>query len=189
MTNRSSALPFTLACLLLAGALTAAEPVRPNIIWIVSEDNAPYHGCYGEPLARTPVLDALAKRGVRYTNVRSAAPICAPSRSSIITAHFATALGTQNRRSRWDIPEGVQYFPELLREAGWYCTNNAKTDYHVGNDRITQAWDESGKQAHGRKCPAGKPFFSVLNTELTHESWLHKRLPLITDPAKVRIPA
>lgn len=190
MSKRSSALTAAaFACLLLIRSLAAAEPVRPNVLWIVSEDNAPYLGCYGEPLARTPVLDALAKRGVRYTNARSAAPVCAPSRCSIITARFATTLGTQNMRSRWDIPDGVRYFPELLREAGWYCTNNAKTDYNIGNDRITLAWDESGKQAHWRKRPAGKPFFSVFNIELTHESSLHKRLPLITDPATVRIPA
>lgn len=189
MTKRPTALSAIVICLVLAGTLAAADPVRPNILWIVSEDNAPYLGCYGEPLARTPVLDALAKRGVRYTNARSAAPVCAPSRCSLITARFATALGTQNMRSRWDVPEGVRYFPEFLREAGWYCTNNAKTDYNVGNDRIAQAWDESGKQAHWRKRPAGKPFFSVFNIELTHESSLHKRLPLLTDPAKVRIPA
>ena len=76
----------------LAAALHAAE--RPNVVWIVSEDNSPKLGCYGEPLARTPVLDGMAKQGVRYTNARSAAPVCAPSRCSIITARFATALGT-----------------------------------------------------------------------------------------------
>jgi len=172
---------------LLVSALAAVD--RPNVVWIVSEDNSPYLGCYGEPLARTPVLDALAKQGVRYTNARSAAPVCAPSRSSIITARFATSLGTQNMRSRWPIPDSVRYFPEYLREAGYYCTNNAKTDYNIGNDRIKPAWDESGKNAHWKNRPEGKPFFAVFNTELTHESTLHKREPLITDPAAVRVPA
>lgn len=176
-------------CWLSAPSAVAGEAQRPNIVWIVSEDNSPWLGCYGEPLARTPVLDALARQGVRYTNARAAAPVCAPSRCSIITARFAAALGTQNMRSRWPIPEGVRYFPEHLREAGWYCTNNAKTDYNVGNDRIAQAWDESGKQAHWRRRPAGKPFFAVFNIELTHESSLHKRQPLTTDPAAVRVPA
>jgi len=176
-----------LILLVLMMALAAAE--RPNVLWIVSEDNAPYLGCYGEPLARTPVLDGLAKQGVRYTNARSAAPVCAPSRSSIITGRYASALGTQNMRSRWDVPADIRYLPESLREAGWYCTNNAKTDYNIGNDRIKQAWDECSKEAHWRKRPVGKPFFCVFNIELTHESWLHKRLPLTTDPAKVRVPA
>lgn len=168
-------------------ALTAAE--RPNVVWIVSEDNSPKLGCYGEPLARTPVLDALAKQGVRYTNARSAAPVCAPSRCSIITARFASSLGTQHMRSRWPLPDSVRYFPEHLRDAGYYCTNNQKTDYNVGNDRIAQAWDESSKTAHWKNRPEGKPFFAVFNTELTHESSLHKRFPLITDPAAVRVPA
>jgi arylsulfatase A-like enzyme len=171
----------------VVAGLAAAD--RPNVIWIVSEDNSPKLGCYGEPLSRTPVLDGLAKRGVRYTNARSAAPVCAPSRCSIITARFATALGTQNMRSRWPIPEDIRFFPEYLREAGYYCTNNAKTDYNIGNDRIKQAWDESSKTAHWKNRPAGKPFFAVFNTELTHESCLHKREQLTTDPATVRVPA
>lgn len=178
---------IVLVLAVLVAGLTAAE--RPNVVWIVSEDNSPKLGCYGEPLARTPVLDGLAKQGVRYTNARSAAPVCAPSRCSIITARFATALGTQNMRSRWPIPEDIRYFPEYLREAGYYCTNNAKTDYNVGNDRIKQAWDESSKTAHWKNRPAGKPFFAVFNTELTHESSLHKRDQLTTDPATVRVPA
>jgi N-sulfoglucosamine sulfohydrolase len=173
--------------LLWAIALGAAD--QPNIVWIVSEDNSPYLGCYGDPLAKTPVLDQLAKTGVRYTQARSAAPVCAPSRCSIITGRFASALGTQNMRSRWDVPGDIRYLPELLRAAGWYCTNNAKTDYNIGNDRITQAWDESSKKAHWRNRPAGKPFFAVFNTELTHESCLHKRAPLTTDPQSVRVPA
>jgi arylsulfatase A-like enzyme len=178
------------ALLLVLSVIASAIAVdRPNVVWIVSEDNGCYLGCYGEPLARTPVLDGLAKQGVRYTNARSAAPVCAPSRSSIITGRSATTLGTQHMRSRWPIPGSVRYFPELLREAGWYCSNNSKTDYNVGNDRIAQAWDECGRQAHWRKRPAGKPFFAVINTELTHESSLHKRLPLTTDPASVRVPS
>jgi N-sulfoglucosamine sulfohydrolase len=177
--------PFLL--FLVVMTLTAAD--RPNVVWIVSEDNSPKFGCYGEPLARTPVLDGLAKQGVRYTNARSAAPVCAPSRCSIITARFATALGTQNMRSRWPIPDGVRYLPEFLRAAGYYCTNNQKTDYNISNDRIKEAWDESSKKAHWQNRPAGKPFYAVFNIELTHESSLHKREKLITDPAAVRVPA
>ncbi len=162
---------------------------RPNILWIVSEDNSPLLGCYGETLARTPALDRLAAQGVRYTQARAAAPVCAPSRSSIITGRYASALGTQNMRSRWDLPADVRYWPELLRAAGWYCTNNAKTDYNVGNDRISQAWDACGKEAHWRQRPTGQPFFAVFNCDLTHESSLHRRAVLKTAPASVRVPA
>lgn len=176
-------------CVLIFLVVSVLAADRPNVVWLVSEDNSRYLGCYGEPLARTPVIDGLAKQGVRYTNARSAAPVCAPSRCSIITARFASALGTQGMRSRWPIPAGIRYFPEHLREAGYYCTNNAKTDYNIGNDRIKDAWDESSKTAHWKNRPAGKPFFAVFNTELTHESSLHKRQPLTTDPAMVRVPA
>lgn len=181
-------MPLRLFLLALVIGITVSAD-RPNVVWIVSEDNGRYLGCYGEPLVRTPVLDGLAKQGVCYTNARSAAPVCAPSRCSIITARFATAIGTQNMRSRWPVNDVVRYFPEWLRADGYYCTNNAKTDYNVGNDRITEAWDDSSKNAHWKNRPTGKPFFAVFNTELTHESSLHKREKLITDPALVRVPA
>jgi N-sulfoglucosamine sulfohydrolase len=187
MPLRSTFLVLMLMLGIAACALTGAE--RPNVVWIVSEDNSPYLGCYGDPLARTPVLDALAKQGVRYTQARSPAPVCAPCRSSIITGRYACAMGTQNMRSRWDVPADVRFLPELLRDAGWYCTNNAKTDYNIGNDRIKETWDECSKSAHWKNRPAGKPFFAVFNTEISHESCLHKRSPLITDPARVRVPA
>jgi arylsulfatase A-like enzyme len=45
-----------------------AQTARPNILWIVSEDNNPYLGCYGDALARTPTIDRLAKDGVHYRN-------------------------------------------------------------------------------------------------------------------------
>jgi hypothetical protein len=63
--------------LLLSCVLSAVE--RPNILWLVSEDNSPYLSCYGDPIARTPNLDGLAKQGVRYIQARAAAPVCAPS--------------------------------------------------------------------------------------------------------------
>jgi len=70
-------------------AATAATPAtRPNILWITSEDNSPYLGCYGEPLAQTPHLDRLADEGARFLNAYSAAPYCSAARAGLMTGRY-----------------------------------------------------------------------------------------------------
>jgi arylsulfatase A-like enzyme len=177
-----------LPCLVLTAVPALAAPTeRPNILWLVSEDNNPWLGCYGEPLARTPVIDRLAARGVRYANAHSPAPVCAPTRSSIITGRWAPSVGTQHMRSLVPLPADLRYFPAYLRDAGYYSTNRAKTDYNAAI--LPDTWDENGNQAHWRKRTPGQPFFAVFNFGSTHESNLHERRPLRTDPARVRVPA
>jgi len=179
--------------LLLAACGTAPAADRPNILWLVSEDNTTLLGCNGDPLARTPVLDKLARDGVLFERC-FAQPVCAPSRFALITGTFAVASGpAHHMRAQGKIPPWLKGFPQLLRDAGYYTTNHAKTDY---NSPIPtgQAWNECGKQAHYRKRPDPRqPFFSVFNHEVSHESCLFpaRELPLSfppTDPAKVRIP-
>ncbi|QDU61428.1 Arylsulfatase [Planctomycetes bacterium Pan216] len=158
-----------LALLLASGG---AEDSRPNILWITAEDMSPNLGCYGDPDARTPHIDQLARQGVRYTHAYATNPVCSPARSCLITGMYATSLGTQRLRSRFPVPEAVRGFPALLREAGYYCTNNVKTDYNVANEAafIRDAWDESSAKAHWRSRPGGKPFFSVFNLMTSHQS-------------------
>lgn len=172
---------------LQAASSQATPPSRPNILWIVSEDNNPWLGCYGDELARTPTLDTLARRGVRYVNAHAASPVCAPSRSSMITGRYATALGTQHMRSIVTLPKGLRYFPAYLRDAGYFCTNRAKTDYNAAI--LPDTWDQNGPQAHWKNRAPGQPFFAVFNFASSHESNLHERRPLRTDPAKVHVPA
>jgi arylsulfatase A-like enzyme len=143
---------------------------QPNILWIVSEDNDPFLGCYGDRNAHTPNLDRLASQGVLYLNAFANAPVCAPSRSTLITGMYASTLGTQNMRSRYPIPREFSFYCQELRKAGYYCMNPGKTDYNIaGNDK--QPWDR-GKS--WRDAPAGKPWMLVLNSMTTHESCLHK---------------
>lgn len=84
-------------------------------------------------------------------------------------------------------PAHVKCFTEYLRAAGYYCTNNKKTDYQF-LPPVT-AWDECHERAHWRNRPEGVPFFSVFNFEGAHESgmWPDGR-PLETDPAAVDVP-
>lgn len=178
----------------LAATVSAFAADRPNILWVVSEDNDTFLGCYGDPLAHTPTLDKLAKEGVLYERCYGW-PVCAPSRFTLITGMYPTTCGpAMHMRAQGKIPTWLRGFPAYLREAGYFTTNNAKTDYNSPID-IKDAWNQSGKIGHWRNRPDPKqPFFAVFNHEVTHESCLfpEKELPLdfpATDPAKVRIPA
>jgi N-sulfoglucosamine sulfohydrolase len=145
---------------------------RPNILWITSEDNSPYLGCYGDTQARTPHLDQLAAQGVRYRNAFSSAPVCSAARSTLISGLHASSAGLHNHRSSVAIPAGFQLYPDLLRKAGYFCTNNSKTDYNIsvqGKRGTTACWDQSSGKAHYKNRSAGQPFFAVFNLGISHE--------------------
>jgi len=165
------------------------ELVKPNILWIVSEDNGPFLGAYGDEYATTPVLDSLASKSILYENAFANAPVCAPARSTIITGMYANSMGTQHMRSNYKSPQGVEFFPEYLREAGYYCTNNSKEDYNTVNQE--EAWNESSNKATYRNRQPGQPFFHVQNFTVSHESSLHDSIPmdqLMHDPEEAPIP-
>jgi arylsulfatase A-like enzyme len=164
-------IPLTLAAiLLLSHAARAAE--RPNILWITCEDISPYLGCYGCPEAKTPNLDRLAAGGIRYTRAYANAPVCAVARSAILTGMHSSTLGTHQMRSYVRLPETIPAYPKLLRQAGYYCTNNSKKDYNSNFGRDKTLWDESSSKAHWKKRPDGQPFFAIFNITNTHESQL-----------------
>jgi uncharacterized sulfatase len=154
--------------LVAGGNVAGADAPRPNILWISCEDISPNLGCYGDHYACTPHLDRLASQGVRYTNIYGITGVCAPNRSCLITGMYPCSLGSQDMRCVIKLPETVKCFPEYLRAAGYYCTNNAKTDYNFPVPKT--AWDECSRKGHWRNRPAGKPFFSVFNLEVSHES-------------------
>jgi len=147
----------------------AAAEQRPNILWITSEDNGCFLGCYGDAGANTPNLDSLAARGVRYTNCYANAPVCAVARSGWITGVPAVSLGTHHMRSNYRVPESIVPYPTLLREAGYYCTNHTKTDYNTRSFG-KEIWDDGSQKAHFKNAPADKPFFAVVNFTTSHES-------------------
>ena len=177
----------------------AAEPDRPNIVWISLEDITPMMGCYGDEYARTPVFDRLAADGIHYTKSHAIAPVCSTSRSSIITGMYPSTLGTHHHRSNVGQPPAfVKMLPNLMSEAGYYTSNNAKKDYNIGGDR----WHESSRTAHWRNRPnAEQPFFAVFNfgechssiTKIPEDVIVTQRLDRLKsadfhDPALVKIP-
>src|SRR5437879_4178512 len=165
----------------------AAESVRPNILWISSEDHGPHMGCYGDAFATTPNVDKLAARGMIYSHAWSCAPVCAPARTTIISGLYASSTGAEHMRSMVPFPAGKKMFPQFLRQAGYYCSNNAKEDYNL--DKPGRVWDDSSRKAHWRNRKPGQPFFAVFNSEKSHESKLRVRPhQQMHDPAKVRVP-
>ena len=185
---------------------TGAPAARPNILWITCEDMSAHLPSYGDRTVPTPNLDRLAREGVRYRRMFSTNGVCAPSRSAIITGMYPNGIGSnhmrtvQASRAGKDLinyetvpPADVKCFPEYLRAANYYCTNNTKTDYQFVSPFT--AWDENGNKAHWRNRPIGKPFFSVINLEVTHESQIWdgptgRRVdkPLRVNPATVKLP-
>jgi uncharacterized sulfatase len=166
----------------------AADQPRPNILWLTSEDHGPHMGCYGDRYATTPNVDRLAARGVTYTRCWSNAPVCAPARTTLISGLYPTSTGSEHMRSMVPYPAGKQMFPQLLRAAGYYCTNNAKEDYNL--EKPGQVWDVSGRGGHWKSRAAGQPFFAVFNSTKSHESQIRTRPHhRVHDPAAVRVPA
>lgn len=168
--------------------LNAADSRLPNILWIVAEDINPNLGCYGDPNAVTPNLDNFARGALRYTNCWSAAPVCAPARTTLITGVYPTSTGAEHMRSLVKMPAFMKMYPQFMREAGYYCTNCSKEDYNL--EKNGEVWDVSSKKGHWKNRPEGKPFMAVFNIELTHESKIRQRPHTLKhDPAKIRVPA
>jgi arylsulfatase A-like enzyme len=150
---------------------------RPNILWISTHDINPHLGAYaavypGAGWARTPNLDRLAAEGMRFDKAFAAAPICAPSRSAIMTGCYPIAIGTMHMRSKAVPPPEVRLFTEYLREAGYYTTNNWFTDFQVPTP--ASAFDDCSATAHWRNRPsADTPFFAAFHGLTTHESRIY----------------
>lgn len=186
----------------------------PNVLWVSFEDCLPHFGCYGDSVATTPNVDALASQGCIYPNAFSSAPICAPARAGVITGMYPPSIGAHHMRisqARPDIPirpkqydaptqHFVKCLGEYFRREGYYCSNNVKADYQFTPPFA--AWDDWSYGAHWRNRPdPDMPFFSVFNPEYTHESgmWEDMRsrpvmvepepaFEAITDPDAVEVP-
>ena len=154
---------------LSSAVLQAAEPARPNILWLIAEDMSPHFGCYGEKVIQTPNVDKLAARGVLFERAFATGPICSPSRSALITGMYQTSIGAQNHRSgvgaeKINLPPGVVLVPWLFQQAGYYTCNGGyypsllkgKTDYNFQFD--PGVYD--GADWTGRK--PGQPFFAQI---------------------------
>jgi len=157
----------------LLGRCAAAE--QPNVLFIVADDLRDTLGCYGNTAVKTPNLDRLAARGVRFDRAYVQYPVCNPSRSSFLSGLRPDQTGITDNGTilRDKLPEVVT-FPQLLKESGWQSVAFGKI-YHLGGGRnealrrkwmdLPKSWDSAqafeatatGKQAlAGRNLTEGK---------------------------------
>lgn len=172
MKHFSLFLACTAACGIYSLEVSAAnnkKKERPNILWVTFEDTSSYEfGCYGNKDVHTPNADSLAAQGIQFMNAWSVAPQSSPARSSLITGCYAPTYGMDVHPVSYDTPADI-FFPQRLREAGYYCTNNSKTHYNSTNNNKA-CWDECTKTASYNSPKRGKdqPFFAVFNTVTSH---------------------
>ena len=177
-----------------------AQQKKPNILWIVSEDNSPLLGAYGDTFATSPHIDQLAQQSLVYDNAFANTPVCAPTRFSILTGLHASVMGTGNMRSRNRVPAFVEPYTHYLQAAGYYVTNDSKTDYNYATVDTeagkaltysewqvldSRLWNEG---SYTDRAPE-QPFFHVYNIFESHESRLHSPIKNRQhDPTQVTLP-
>ncbi len=181
---------FVAAVVLAMAALAAhaSPPQRPNILILMAEDLSARVGAFGDAVAVTPNLDALAEVGIRYPNTFTAAGVCAPSRAAHITGMYPISIGAQHMRAS-SAPTGkykavpppeVKAYPELLRRAGYYTWTNNKLDYQFSGTMAHSGpftiWSEEGRGGHWRNREVGQPFYGLVNFGITHESGIFQPL-------------
>lgn len=173
--------------------LNAQAADRPNIVWVVSEDNsASWLKIYNEDGVKMPTIEKLAASGLVFNNAFSCGPVCSVARSTIISGCYGPRVGTQYHRRQQHalMPQGLKLFPYYLREAGYYTSNNSKEDYNFNPKEKQGVWDESSGKATYKKRKEGQPFFHVQNFGTTHESSLHfkdMKKDTSEDPATIKV--
>ncbi|MCR9202765.1 MAG: sulfatase-like hydrolase/transferase, partial [Planctomycetaceae bacterium] len=182
-----------MAAVCVLAAMTSAQSAdRPNVVWLVSEDNSIHFlSLFDEHGAETPRIAELAAHGLTFDNAFSNAPVCSVARTTLATGCYGPRIGTQFHRKSVAVPmpDGVKMFSEYLREAGYYTANNSKTDYNAIPGK--NVWDESSRKASWRKRKDGQPFFYMQSFGVSHESSLHfskqkmENEATKTDPATV----
>ncbi len=175
--------------------MSAASDSQPNVLLLIGEDTGLHLGCYGDPDARTPTLDTLARDGLLATHAFTHCPVCAPSRSGLVTGRYPYSYGTHHMRSL--LKEPPPMFTRALKDAGYHVSWPSKTDFNFDmrdrdiTDRID--WMQEG-------FPTQAPWFAYTNLFITHEScmWPDQK-PAIAgratlapherrDPATIRVP-
>jgi len=133
MSKRSFPAFITLT-LLFCMQVAQAQPQRPNVLLVLSDDHSAAHvGAYGNPDIKTPNLDKFAAQGMRFERAYVAAPQCVPSRAALMTGRSPVAL----QMTRFSAPLPIEHktWLELLRGAGWF-TGVAGRTYHLDGSAL-----------------------------------------------------
>jgi arylsulfatase A-like enzyme len=178
------------ALMISLGSLKAAEPPseRPNLVVFIADDIGwDDYGCYGNAAARTPNIDAIARKGRRYTQAFLTASSCSPSRSSIITGRYPHNLGPA-AELHLSVSPNIPWVSTVLRDRGYYTAligkNHMSVDFAAGKPPFPKRWDlvdqgrvpeNSGLESTWgdtlRNRPKDRPFFFWLAAADAHRGW------------------
>jgi arylsulfatase A-like enzyme len=128
----------------LALPAVAATGNRPNVLFLSVDDMNDWVGCLGGyPGVKTPHIDALAKRGVLFSNAHCASPLCNPSRTALFTGLRASTTGIYNNEQWWRpaLP-GVVTMPEYFKRSGYHVAGAGKIFHHNAGYNPPDQWDE-----------------------------------------------
>lgn len=176
---------------------------NPNILWIYLEDTNAWMSCYGDNVIKTPNIDALAQRGVRFNRAYMPSAVCTPTRSALITGMYQTSIGAHehyssfsvwrgNEMENWEANHlGIRTLPEIFKAAGYYTFNEGKNHYNFvfSNEDLYDRKGENGfKGAKDGTEWTGRaedqPFFGQIQLRGGKRGDAPKR----TDPANVAVP-
>ena len=125
------------AVMAIGCAVTRIEAARPNVLFIVSEDNSEHIGCYGETRVHTPALDSLAKDGIRYTRAYVPYSVCSPSRAAFLTGLYTRQTGHIGLAThKFSMYKDFKTMPAYFQDAGYYTGFLGKT--HVNPERLVE---------------------------------------------------
>jgi len=156
----------------VAAKAASSKKGRPNIVWLMSEDNSKHYlKLFDKNGAETPRIAEMAKSGVLFTRAFSNCPVCSAARSVLATGCYGSRIGTQYHRKHKTVPlpDGLAPIGTLMQQAGYYTSNKTKTDYNFFYKG--KIWN-SNKDWRGRK--PGQPFFHKQSFGVSHESALHR---------------
>ena len=152
---------FILLIFLGLSGVCSATAAPPNIIVFLADDvDWKDFGCYGNDAIRTPNIDALAKRGLKFENAFLTVAQCSPTRISILTGRYPHATGAEDLHM--PLPEGMKIIPTHLKEAGYFSGHMKKTHYgKFGSQQFD--WYDKGLTRFGDFLDATEenPFFSM----------------------------
>ncbi len=215
MAGRTIGWRFVLVCLLplLGGALPVLAAERPNILLLLSDDHSgAFLGSDSDVGVRTPVLDALAGEGIRFSRAYVTTPQCVPSRASLMTGRSPVAI--QMTRFSAPLPAEVPALPDLLRASGYYTGVCGRSFHLDGSGNAPEITAEVLEKHHLRtfaqrtdylrtgnraqtleqvaeflgQVPEGKPFFLWANFSDPHRPYDHNAIPTPHDPAALKLP-
>jgi N-sulfoglucosamine sulfohydrolase len=200
--------------LLVLPAALHAQPSRPNVLVVLSDDHSAAHvGAYGNTDIKTPNLDAFAKEGMLFRRAYVASPQCVPSRAALMTGRSPVAL--QMTRFSAPLPMEAKTWLELLRTAGWFTGVGGRT-YHLDGSELPPesqvVFDKHRLKTFERRLdfvkvgglpaqaltqyrefldlvPKGKPFALQLSFNDPHRPLDANAIPVPHDAQRIKLPA